>query len=130
MSYEDVINNEGYALRAVTDENRVAGPQKINNMNQDPKDRLRDVHLKEEKNTSREGGVTPANPMYGNLGQIDIKPNRLENPNDRMDPALVQDQMAQNPLRIEGKNAPMDNAIRSDTQCNVNGDEPTGIPVY
>ena len=121
MTYEDIINNEGYSLRSVTDENRTAGPQKINSINQDPKDRLKDVYLKEERNSSREGGVTPSNPLYGNLGKIDVTPNKLENPNERMDPALVQTQMEQNPLRLEGKNA----VLKPATQ-----DEPTGVPVY
>jgi len=123
MTYEDIINNEGYSLRSVTDENRTAGPQKINSINQDPKDRLKDVYLKEEKNTSREGGVTPSNPLYGNLGKIDITPNKLENPNERMDPSLIQSQMENNPLRLEGKNC-------TSRDSNINIDEPSGVPVY
>ena len=106
-----MINKEGYALRAVTDDNRVAGPQTINTANQDPSQRLPDLHLREEKNIAREGTVVPTNPIYGNMGQVDIAPNKIEYPDDRMDPALIQAQMAQNPLRLEGKDAIVDNEL-------------------
>ena len=132
MSYEDIMNNEGYSLRSVTDENRTAGPQKINTIHQDPKDRLKEVYLKEEQNTSRAGSIEPTNPSYGNIGIMDIRPNKIENPNDRIDPALVQTQMEQNPLRIEGKNAPSENILRDNLECSTrkNNDEPLGVPVY
>ena len=123
MSYEDVINNEGYALRAVTDENRMAGPQRINNMSQGPKERVQELHMKEETNAVREGGVAPTNPLYGTIGETDVKPNKIETPNDRFDPALVQTQMENNPLRIEGRDAQVVNDDKKP-------DEPTPVPVY
>ena len=123
MSYEDVMNNEGYALRSVTDENRMAGPQRINNMSQGPKERVQELHMKEETNAVREGSVAPSNPLYGTIGEIDVKPNKIENPNDRFDPALVQTQMEKNPLRLEGKGVQI---VENDNEM----DEPTPVPVY
>ena len=131
MSYQDMVNNEGYSLRSVTDENRVAGPQRSSAVNKDPKDIMADIHLKEESNYSR-GGVTPSNPMYGSIGNIDVTPNKIELPDDRMDPALVQTQMQENPYRIEGKNASTQNLpIETNALTMENPkDEPVGIPVY
>lgn len=125
MSYQDVMNNEGYALRSVTDENRVAGPQRSNLPNQDPKERVPDLYMREEKNTARQGGVTPSNPTYGNVGNIDVTPNKLEYVDDRMDPALVQTQLSQNPLRLEGKDANVDASDMFREK-----EEPSGVPVY
>ena len=128
MSYNELMNYEGYTLRSVTDENRIAGPQKINLMNQDPNVRVPDLHLREEKNTAREGTVTPSNPSYGNIGTSEITPNKIEYVDDRLDPALVQTQLEQNPLRKEGnKEEKMKDILRDQVQAPEQQNE---IPVY
>ena len=70
--------------------------------------------------------------MYGSIGNIDVTPNKIELPDDRMDPALVQTQMQENPYRIEGKNASTQNLpIETNALTMENPkDEPVGIPVY
>ena len=101
MSYDELMNAEGYSLRSVTDENRTSGPQRINHVNFDPKDRLPDHHLREESNHARENSITPQNPLYGEIAKPSVDPNKFESINDRFDPALVQSQMQENPYRME-----------------------------
>ena len=81
--------------------------------------------MKEEKNASREGGVTPSNPSYGEIGNVDITPNKIEHPDDRLDPALVQSQLSQNPLRHEGKDADTSTLNKGDIEKEI-----SGVPVY
>ena len=101
MSYADLVNAEGYSLRSVTDENRVAGPQKINSINPDPKQQMNDHFLKPELNYTREGAVVPHNPLYGTIAKPIEAPNKVEFVNDRFDPNLIQSQMQTNPYRSE-----------------------------
>ena len=102
MSYAELMNMEGFSLRASTDENRAPGPQRMNNM-KDASEIHNDVHLREELNTAREGGVEPRNTTYKPIERPELGPNRLETPDERLDPSLVQAQLQNNPYRKENK---------------------------
>lgn len=102
MSYAELMSMEGFSLRASTDENRAPGPQRINNI-QDSSEIHNELHLKEEMNISREGGIEPRNSTYKEIQKPELGPNRLEVPDERLDPSLIQTQLQNNPYRKENK---------------------------
>lgn len=104
MSYDDILNSEGYSLRAATDENRMPATLKLN---EDPTRgrEMTNVELRPGAAASHRANMSQRQNEFHDVSNIpayENDPNRIEVLNDRVETMAsdVPDQLRNNPYVI------------------------------